>query len=136
MDNFICLNCQKEISGNKLIGTVNRNHCPFCLYSLHVDLKTPGDRKSSCHGLMKPVGLTFKHEGKDKWGKEKQGELMLVHQCTGCHKISINRIAGDDDPNTTLEVLTKSQSLEDPQIKLLTNADLPEIKKQLYGKEI
>lgn len=141
---FTCLNCHKQVYLGKNIGTVNRNHCPFCLYSKHVDLDIPGDRKANCHGLMKPIGLIFKHEGKDKWGKGKQGELMLVHQCVGCSKISINRIAGDDDPKIILGVLTKSQNLEeetknkltDSQIKMLDSNDLPQIKQQLYGKKV
>ena len=37
---------------------------------------------------MKPIGLTFK----------KDGELMIVHKCLNCGKISRNRIAGDDNP--------------------------------------
>lgn len=94
MDNFICLNCQKEIPDNKLIGTANRNHCPFCLWSRHVDLKIPGDRKSNCFGLMKPISLAFK----------KDGEIMIVHECQKCSLISKNRIAGDDDPKEILKI--------------------------------
>ncbi len=141
---FKCLNCLKQISTGKNIGTTNRNHCPFCLWSKHVDEDFPGDRKASCQGLMKPVGLTFKLEGEDKWGKPKQGELMLIHQCVGCDKISINRIAGDDTPQKILEVLTISQNLDkksqsklaNSQIKLLGSGDLEQIKQQLYGEKI
>ena len=28
-------------------GSNHRNHCPNCLYSLHVDIE-PGDRESEC----------------------------------------------------------------------------------------
>lgn len=91
---MICLNCKKEIINNNLIGTANRNHCPFCLYSLHVDLKIPGDRKSNCLGLMKPVGLAFK----------KDGEIMIMHKCQKCESLSKNRIAGDDDPKAILKI--------------------------------
>lgn len=141
---FICLNCGKNVFLDQLMGTVNRNHCCFCLWSKHVDLDIPGDRKSKCLEKMKPIGLTFKQEGKDKWGKEKQGELMLIHQCISCDKISINRIAGDDTPKKILEVLTISQNLDQEtqnklaksQIKLLNNDDLLQIKQQLYGEKI
>lgn len=140
-NNFICLNCQKQISG-KNIGTVNRNHCPRCLYSKHVDKDIPGDRKADCQKEMKPVGLTFKLEGINKYGQEKQGELMLIHECIRCAKISINRIAGDDNPEKILQILTDSQNL--PQIikdklkqvgiKLLTEQEHPQIKTQLFGR--
>ena len=38
---FICQHCGKEVL--PLTDGSYRNHCPFCLYSLHVDI-TPGDR--------------------------------------------------------------------------------------------
>lgn len=107
-----------------------------------MDLQTPGDRKSLCKKLMRPIGLTFKEEGFDKWGKKKQGELMIIHECIKDNKISINRIAGDDDPETILKIFTDSQSLSDEkksslkncQINLLNNQYKDEILKQLYGK--
>ncbi|WDF05905.1 RNHCP domain-containing protein [Shouchella hunanensis] len=34
-----------------------RNHCPFCLYSKHQDI-IPGDRASTCGGLMEPQHCT------------------------------------------------------------------------------
>lgn len=110
--NFECLNCGKGISTDSLIGTLNRNHCPFCLYSKHVDQNIPGDRKSKCQAGMEPVGLTFKHEGFDKYGREKQGEIMLIHLCPKDQKISINRIAGDDDPEIILKIFQNSQNLD------------------------
>lgn len=123
---FKCLNCRKWVSTEKLMGTQNRNHCPFCLYSKHVDLDIPGDRQAKCQNLMKPIGLTFKKEGKDKYGKEKQGEIMLIHFCPRDKKISLNRIAGDDDPEMILKIFQESQD-QNPEIK-------NEILKQLYGK--
>lgn len=139
---FKCLNCGKEVSLDNLIGTQNRNHCPFCLFSKHVDLNIPGDRKAECQEKMEPVGLTFKKEGLDKYGKEKQGEIMLIHFCPKDQKISINRIAGDDDTEIILRVFQKSQNLdqeikkelEKSGINLLEENDKQEILKQLFGK--
>lgn len=91
---FKCSNCKKEITNNNFIGTANRNHCPFCLWSLHVDLEIPGDRKSNCQGLMKPAELTFK----------KDGEIMIVHKCLKCGSVSKNRIAGDDNSEEILKI--------------------------------
>ena len=89
---------------------------------------------------MKPIGLTFKHEGVDKYGQKKQGELMLVHQCQRCGKVSINRVAGDDDPQKILEVLQKLSQSPLPlgkigEIELLKEEDRGEVEKQLFGEK-
>ncbi len=140
---FQCKNCGRLIIISETIGTRHRNHCPFCLYSVDVDLKS-GDRKSECRGTMEPIGLTLKHEGKDKYGKERKGELMLVHKCLLCGKISINRIAGDDNPDEIMNIFKKSQKLnsekkkqlEEEGIDVLSEKDEIEIKTQLFGKSM
>ncbi len=83
-ESFVCDNCHKQVP--KAQGTF-RNHCPFCLYSKHVDDTLPGDRLSNCGGLMKPIRIE----------KDTKREWMIVHQCLKCQKISRNRIATDDD---------------------------------------
>ena len=139
---FICSHCGKKVSFKRTIGTEHRNHCPFCLWSQHEDLEISGDRKSNCRGQMKPIGLTFKKEGQDKYGQQKQGELMIIHQCLICGKISINRLAGDDDNQVILEVFEESKKLN-PEIinkltrdgiKVLTEQDKEEIAIQLFGE--
>ena len=52
-DNFICEKCGKNVE--KLRYT-SRDHCPFCLYSKHVDIN-PGDRANECKGLLKPIEI-------------------------------------------------------------------------------
>jgi len=109
-----------------------------------MDLEKSGDRKASCRAAMKPMGLTFKNEGFDKYGKPRQGELMLIHICTDetCQKISINRIAADDQPEAILKVFQESQKLDKglkrkiakADIKLLAKSDEKEIRNQLFGK--
>jgi hypothetical protein len=95
---FTCKHCGYIVSTLKAAsGVINRNHCPYCLYSRHVDLFKPGDRLCACKGLMTPVGLTVK-QGRDKYSGKQPGELMLLHRCTQCARLSINRIAADDDP--------------------------------------
>lgn len=141
MNKIICENCKKEFTTDGLIGTHNRNHCPFCLYSKHVDLKESGDRKCECGGLMEPIALTFKKEGTDKYGKEKQGEIMVIQKCQKCGDISINRIAGDDNPDRILEIFSKSKNLDQKTKTLLKNnniiileeKDEAETRKQLFG---
>lgn len=137
-----CSHCHEWISTNESIGTVHRNHCPYCLWSKHVDQETPGDRSSKCQAGMEPIGLTFKHEGWDKKGTLKQGEIMLIHQCAQCERVSINRVAGDDSPSEILTVLERSaglekgikKRLEEEELRLLTEEDRSKIAEQLYGK--
>lgn len=84
-ESFECENCgaliEKHPEGSA------RNHCPKCLYSKHLDQDFPGDRKSQCHGLMKPIWQEMK---KNKW-------TMLVHKCEKCWKQILNKLAPDDD---------------------------------------
>lgn len=82
---FPCEHCGRIIPG-EAPGTQNRNHCPYCLHSRHVDV-TVGDRRSGCRAAMTPIAV---------WVKE-NGEWALVHRCTRCGKTNTNRIAGDDD---------------------------------------
>lgn len=137
---FICSRCGIDVSQDFNIGTKNRNHCPKCLFSLHVDDKVSGDRQANCSGEMEPIGITFKQEGLDKYGKEKQGEIMLIHKCLKCGRISINRIAGDDDPEAILKIYNQSKKnielfseLKKERVVLLDDTAEAEIKKQLFG---
>ncbi|MFA5392405.1 MAG: RNHCP domain-containing protein [Candidatus Paceibacterota bacterium] len=141
---FVCFHCGRKVFFDKTIGTKHRNHCPYCLWSKHVDFKESGDRKSDCQVEMEPIGLTFKQEGINKYGKAKQGELMLIHKCLKCNKISINRLAADDNSQVILEVFEKSKQLNSEKIneliqegiKILTEQDKQEIETQLFGKDI
>lgn len=127
---FRCSHCRQWVVINHLMGTANRNHCNICLWSRHVD-NDKGDRQSECRGGMQPIGLTLKHEG---FGRV--GELMLVHECRGCDKLSINRIARDDYEDEILSVFEQSLKLNPERftrqdIELLDESD--EIHRQLYG---
>lgn len=84
-EEFRCRHC-KQMVGPALWGGSHRNHCPYCLYSRHVDGKTPGDRASECGGSMAPVGAFAR-------GK---GEHVVVHRCLTCGFERHNRIAADD----------------------------------------
>ena len=44
-----------SVSVNKLNYTA-RDHCPYCLYSKHLDIN-PGDRANECEGLLRPIGI-------------------------------------------------------------------------------
>lgn len=139
---FKCLKCGKLVVSYHNIGTSHRNHCPYCLWSKHVDFYHVGDRKATCGASMEPVGLTFKKSKPDKYKKEEKGEIMVISRCLSCGKISLNRIAGDDDPDAILSILEKSKHLDASTLKTLlendvdlaTEKDLTEIKTQLFGK--
>ncbi len=73
-------------------GGRHRNHCPYCLYSRHLDASRPGDRASDCGGSMAPAG-TFTRGN---------GEHVLLHKCLTCGVERHNRIAADDDFNRVL----------------------------------
>ncbi len=81
----MCARCGTTVAAGAA-GTRQRNHCPSCLHSLHVDI-TVGDRRSLCRGLMEPIAL---------WVRD-DGEMSLLHRCSRCGVIKANRVAGDDD---------------------------------------
>lgn len=138
-DDFTCIHCRRPVPAGRLwSNTLNRNHCPYCLWSRHLDLYRPGDRLCACKGAMRPVGLTLKQARKRYPGR---GELMLIHRCEDCGRLSINRIAADDDPETLLGVFETSFSLDAPAralieqsgIRALSPADRRAVTAQLYG---
>jgi len=134
---FRCSHCKQFVVINEIMGTANRNHCNRCLWSKHVD-ETNGDRRATCHGGMRPIGLTFKHEGYNCIG-----EIMLIHFCSICQKISINRVARDDLEDGIINVFSQSLNLnEDLKSRLrkdnihpLNAQDRRELHIQLYGKQ-
>ena len=141
---FKCAHCLAFVSSaHELSGVNNRNHCSYCLWSCHLDLYTAGDRLSACKAGMKPIGLTIK-KSRNKYRLESRGELMLIHECTDCRSISINRIAADDDPSSLIMIFRESLACHH-QIKLMCqqfgimplNADDMEmIELQLYGQRM
>ncbi len=127
---FVCMHCRIWVVINPFIGTANRNHCNICLWSRHVDTKK-GDRMADCQAGMRPIGLTFRIE--DRFGS--RGELMLVHQCAACGKVSINRIARDDTEWKIMEVFAESliAGTRLDGIGILTSEDEHEVRKAMYG---
>ncbi len=84
-DGFKCANC-KRIVDPHTAGSC-RNHCPYCLFSMHVDESVPGDRASDCKSLMIPIAVEL---------NKKKG-TRLIHLCKSCGKKVYNRTAPDDD---------------------------------------
>jgi hypothetical protein len=77
----------------------------------------------------------------DKFGRLRSGELMLIHLCSGCGKLSINRIAADDMDDRLLEIYHDSlrlagelrQLLERSGIFILQADDRSLVTRQLRG---
>jgi hypothetical protein len=154
---FRCLACHNPVSGLSIVsGVHHRNHCPYCLWSRCLDLYAPGDRLSACKAAMRPVGLALKrvkkkyrpenpgpeNPGPENPGVEKSGELLLVHFCDECGKVSLNRLAADDDSQALLETFEASLALEQPiQAALRENGiitlqagDFHLIRARLFGR--
>jgi hypothetical protein len=89
---------------------------------------------------MKPIGLTLKRTAK-KYYRQSQGELMLVHQCTDCGSLSINRIAADDLSEAVYEIYQSSFHLEAQMrnrlqtsgVHILDIADRGLVENRLFG---
>lgn len=67
IEDFECHHCGAVIHGDGYT-----NHCPHCLWSMHVDID-PGDRAEQCRGEMQPVRVEVKG-----------GRYTLVHRCARC----------------------------------------------------
>ena len=80
-ESFVCAHCGRVVEP---LGYSSRNHCPFCLWSIHIDVN-PGDRAEDCHGLLRPVKvLTDPKKG-----------YIIVHKCERCGAIRRNRAANE-----------------------------------------
>jgi DNA-directed RNA polymerase subunit RPC12/RpoP len=89
---FTCVHCGAEIP--PLDNGSYRNHCPHCLYSLHVDIN-PGDRASDCKGVLEPVGVDY--NSKKGW--------VILHQCQSCGELRRNKAALDDSVSDDYELI-------------------------------
>lgn len=91
---FVCENCSQEV--NKLEYTA-RDHCPYCLYSKHVDIN-PGDRINECKGLLEPIGI---EKFKDSY--------KILYKCEKCNELHKNIMAKDDDINIIIELSVENK---------------------------
>ncbi len=78
-DGFICRHCGKEVQP---LGYTSRDHCPFCLWSIHIDIN-PGDRANECLGNLVPISAQT---------DPKKG-FVIVYKCDKCGEIHRNRAA-------------------------------------------
>ncbi len=92
---FICAHCRQRVSASAP-GSAHRNHCPRCLWSVHLDNQA-GDRAARCGGMMEPVAVSVR----------KGGEWVLIHRCQECGALRGNRIAGDDNELVLLSLAVR-----------------------------
>ena len=90
-NSFVCINCGKQVE--KLEYT-SRDHCNFCLYSMHVDV-FPGDRKNECRGILKPINVVMD----PKKGKQ------IIYKCIKCGAEVRNIVAADDDNDVIYNII-------------------------------
>ena len=86
-EDFVCEKCEKLVKGDGFT-----DHCPECLWSKHVDIN-PGDRLSTCKGMMEPKGV------------KKEGEKYFIYyKCQDCgfeHRV---KNAEKDDFEKIIEI--------------------------------
>lgn len=109
-DSFTCKSCGREVVPEGA-GSQHRNHCPYCLTSLHLDAE-PGDRAADCGGHMEAVAV---------WVR-RNGEWAIIHRCTRCGALSSNRIAADDNPLLLMSLALRP--LADPPFPLARMREL------------
>lgn len=90
---FVCKNCGKKVEKLKY---TSRDHCNFCLHSLHVDI-TPGDRQNKCGGDLVPINVIE---------NSKKGQV-IIYKCSKCGEEVKNIVASDDDKDTIYEIVKK-----------------------------
>ncbi|MDD3187101.1 MAG: RNHCP domain-containing protein [Bacilli bacterium] len=88
-ENFICENCHNTVMPLKYSA---RDHCPFCLFSKHVDI-SPGDRLNACQGLLEPIGI-----------EKFNDTYKIIYKCQKCGQIHKNIMAKDDNYETIINL--------------------------------
>lgn len=91
---FVCIVCGKQVDP---LNYSARDHCPYCLCSLHVDIN-PGDRQNKCRGVLKPVGI-------DKF----KDTYKIIYKCEKCSELHRNIMANDDDFDKIIDVMKNVQ---------------------------
>ena len=88
---FECINCGKKVEKLKY---TSRDHCNYCLHSIHVDI-TPGDRANDCKGLLVPINVIE---------TSKKGKV-IIYRCKKCGKEVRNIVAIDDNEDLIYKII-------------------------------
>jgi len=87
IEDFTC-----KICGEKVKGRGYTDHCPYCLFSQHVDV-FPGDRQAACGGLMTPIGIT-----------KRKGKEQILYRCQQCGYQRFNKVAPEDNREKIIQL--------------------------------
>lgn len=87
-EDFRCFHCHKGVK-----GTGYTDHCPYCLWSLHVDIN-PGDRSSSCRGEMAPISAVNERKN-----------IKIRYECLKCGIIKNVNAAPNDSKDLLLKLI-------------------------------
>lgn len=87
---FVCANCDKTV---EKLSYTSRNHCPYCLHSVHID-NNPGDRQNECGGILMPVFCRI---------DAKKG-YIIEFVCCKCGEKKHNKAAVDDNMELIIEL--------------------------------
>lgn len=90
---FTCTHCGREVAP---LRYTSRNHCPYCLWSMHLDVN-PGDRASDCMAPLEPVTAA---------PDPKRG-YIITHRCTKCGELRRNKAAQDDDIRLIIQLTAR-----------------------------
>lgn len=97
-EEFTCQICGKLV---KPLGYTARDHCLYCLCSVHVDIN-PGDRKSECQGILRPIAVE----------KAKKSGFKIIYKCDKCGEIKRNIMASDDNMDKIIEIMSNPIKVE------------------------
>ncbi|MBO4245504.1 MAG: RNHCP domain-containing protein [Bacilli bacterium] len=89
-EEFTCAVCGKKVMP---LNYSARDHCPYCLSSMHLDIN-PGDRLCDCKGILKPIDI---EKFKDTY--------KIIYKCEKCGYLHKNKVAIDDDFDKILEIM-------------------------------
>lgn len=92
-ESFSCYNCGKKVEPHE---SSSRDHCPHCLFGLHVDIN-PGDRANECKGNLKPIGIKISNK------KE-----QIVYKCKLCRSYVYCKSAPDDSRDVISKLYEKT----------------------------
>ncbi len=89
IEDFECEHCGKQVKGNGYT-----NHCPYCLWSKHVDIN-PGDRAETCGGKLEPIAI------------EGGTEFVILYRCQKCKQQRRNKSAREDAADVLVAIAAK-----------------------------
>jgi DNA-directed RNA polymerase subunit RPC12/RpoP len=98
-EGFTCAHCGEEVAP---LGFTDRDHCPRCLRSLHVDV-VPGDRALGCGGILDPVG-----------GEMVGGAPVLSYRCRKCGQPHRVKAITEGEQPDDWEMVVKTLAGEPP----------------------